>query len=595
MTIILALRKKPKQVQKMSNVQPTDEIMACAPPEQGLVLRSPDEVMSLSALGASFPHRLSFKRTLIRTLHQQQAELKIESKALDENGYGHLVLSIPFHGRRYSLIAYSRPLADEDRTDRVIATAWDASFCLFDGLPTDDDIAYLADQVTHQEAGLYHESVMTLSRANKSVRLFAHVIDNLADGQQPDPDLIAKIGYLMRTTAVYGNGKFGIADRDVIKSYDGLDGPFRAEMLTVFLIREFTFHLADHCAKAKGGNRAVSLSSQMRRNLGVGNSTGLGMAPFLIHHPNLFHSWILVRETALARACALPQLTADRQQQYQSFYHRIMAHLRQWQVDDEGYQKTIAQLISDWQALAERIETYLGGTQPLGALMALARKKGDDFAALMASYVLEYVPELTDGLEDCMTQARAPAIEPRMRLAALDKLIDTHYQWALSLDLQAPETRQQFWYVSEEKLEPRLGNSYEEEGQSREMPFAMAYYIADLKQAMSKMGADQTVAELLLKYPDLRYIVRRIQNVAHFPYAEVRGNLVGASCRPIDLLRCKLSFFGASKFDPRSDRWTRITLFQGAPTSQDLHHEDADDWAFWVVNAPVDIAPHADA
>ena len=41
---------------------------------------------------------------------------------------------------RYSLIAYSRALADEDRTDRVIATAWDASFCLFDGVPTSDDI-----------------------------------------------------------------------------------------------------------------------------------------------------------------------------------------------------------------------------------------------------------------------------------------------------------------------------------------------------------------------------------------------------------------------------------------------------------------------
>ena len=579
----------------MSEQQRDSEMMACTPPQEGVALRTPDEVMSLSALGASFAHRLSFKRTLIRTLHQQQATVRIEAKALDENGFGHLVLSIPFHGRRYSLIAYSRALADDDRTDRVIATAWDASFCLFDGVPSDDDIAYLADQVTHQEAGIYHELVMTLSRANKSVRLFAHVTDALADGKQPSPELMAKIGYLMRTTAVYGNGKFGIADRDVIKSYQGLDGPFRAEMLTVFLIREFTFHLADHCAKAKGGDKAVSLAPQMKRNLGVGNSTGLGMAPFLIHHPNLFHSWILVRETALARACALPELSAERQQKYLSLYHRILAHLRQWQVDDEGYQVTIAQLISDWQGLNDKVARYLSGSHPLGSLMDLARGKGDDFAALMASYVLEYVEELTDGLEDCMTQARAPALEPRMDLATLETLINTHYQWALSLDLSAEESRQQFWYVSEEKLEPRLGNAYEEEGQSREMPFAMAYYIADLKQAMAQMGHDKTVAELLLKHPDLRYIVRRIQNVAHFPYAEVRGNLVGASCRPIDLLRCKLSFFGASKFDPRSDRWTRITLFQGAPTAQELHHPDADDWAFWVVNAATDKALSADA
>ena len=34
---------------------------------------------------------------------------------------------------------------------------------------------------------------------------------------------------------------------------------------------------------------------------------------------------------------------------------------------------------------------------------------------------------------------------------------------------------------------------------------------------------------------------------------------------PIDMLRLKLSFFGAIKFDPRSDKWLRICMFQGAP------------------------------
>jgi hypothetical protein len=196
---------------------------------------------------------------------------------------------------------------------------------------------------------------------------------------------------------------------------------------------------------------------------------------------------------------------------------------------------------------------------------------------------MEYVPELADGLEECMTQAREPALEPKMALSEVARLIDENYQWALALDLDAPESRAQFWYVSEEKLEPRLGNAHTEEGQEREMPFAMAYYIADLQKAMAEFDGNALVAELLLRHPELRYIVRRIQNVAHFTFAEVHGNLVGAACRPIDLLRCKLSFFGASKFDPRSDRWTRITLYQGAPTAADLDDDAADDWAFWVV------------
>ena len=556
--------------------------------DQALALRAPQDVMRLEALGASFPHRLSFKRTLIRKLHEQGATLTIQENALDDEGFGHIVLSIPFCGRTYSLIGYSRALADEDRTDRVIATAWDASFCLFDGIPTKDDIAYLADEVTHQEAGIYHEKVMSLSRANKSVRLFAHVVEALSCGRQPDHEMIAKIGYLMRTTAVYGNGKFGIADRDLIKSHEGLDGPFRAEMLTVFLIREFTFQLVDHCALMKGGDAAVKLSASMRRNLGVGNSTGLGMAPFLIHHPNLFHSWILVRETAIARCRQIAALDEDRQARYHALYHRIEAHLAQWQVDDESYQVIIAQLRQDWSTLGAMIADMLAQEMPFEVLMRWTDGKGDDLVALMGSFIMEYVPEVTDGLEDCMTQARDPALEPKMTLSEVAHLIADHYQWALALDLDAPESRAQFWYVSEEKLEPRLGNAYEEEGQGREMPFAMAYYIADLQKAMVAFDGDALVAELLLKHPELRYIVRRIQNVSHFSYAEVHGNLVGQTCRPIDLLRCKLSFFGASKFDPRSDRWTRITLYQGAPTAADLDDDAADDWAFWVVKDGAD-------
>ena len=552
--------------------------------DDALLLRAPDEVMRLEALGASFAHRLSFKRSLIRALHSQKAEMGVHARALDDQGYGHIVLTMPFYGRVYSLIGYSRPLADEERTDRVIATKWDASFCLFDGLPSAEDIAYLANEVTHQEAGIYHEKVMTLSRANKSLRLFSHVVEALSEGRQPDHEMIASIGYLMRTTAVYGNGKFGIADRDILKDYEGLSGPFRAEMLTVFLIREFTFLLAEHCASAIGGQRAISLSSVMKRNLGVGNSTGLGMAPFLIHHPNLFHSWILVRETALARVRQQASLSADQQSRYCALYERVRAHLAQWQVDDEGYQAIIASLRTQWQALGDQLDEMLSHQKPFDALMVWAQGYGDDMAALMASFVMEYQGALIDGLEDCMTQAREPVIEPQMQVHELSALLETHYRWALTLDLTNPDTRQQFWYVSEEKLEPRLGNAYKEEGQDREMPFAMAYYIADLQQAISEMKPQALVAELLLKYPDLRYIVRRVQNVAHFPFAEVRGNLVGAGCRPIDLLRCKLSFFGASKFDPRSDRWTRITLYQGAPTAADITQKGADDWAFWVVS-----------
>ena len=81
---------------------------------------------------------------------------------------------------------------------------------------------------------------------------------------------------------------------------------------------------------------------------------------------------------------------------------------------------------------------------------------------------------------------------------------------------------------------------------------------------------DAPIAALVAREPEWRHVVRRVQLVARHPYAEIRDNLVAADLRPIDLLRCKLSFFGASRFDPRSDLWLRIALFQGEPFPDEL-------------------------
>ena len=81
----------------------------------------------------------------------------------------------------------------------------------------------------------------------------------------------------------------------------------------------------------------------------------------------------------------------------------------------------------------------------------------------------------------------------------------------------------------------------------------------------------------LTRHPQHLMAVERAQIAASHPYSEIRDNLIGQDCLPIDMLRCKLAFFGASKFDPKSDRWTRINLCQGAPLAGDLEG-DVDDW-----------------
>ena len=64
-----------------------------------------------------------------------------------------------------------------------------------------------------------------------------------------------------------------------------------------------------------------------------------------------------------------------------------------------------------------------------------------------------------------------------------------------------------------------------------------------------------------------------------FPYSEIQDNTIADTIIPIDMLRLKLSYFGAVKFDPKSDLWLRITMYQGAPLPHEMKFSD-DSWPY---------------
>jgi len=173
--------------------------------------RDPNEIMKLSRLGSFHQSKLSFLRSFIREF--KNWDYKKDLFNLDKDGYGTAIYSFSKNQRNYSLICFAQYINPNERSDRVIATKWDAAFVLHDGIPTKQDIKRLKENVPKQEVGRVSYKELTLSRANKSVRAFDHVVDSLSSGNQPDKKLLNKVGYLYRTTAVYGSGKFGLADR----------------------------------------------------------------------------------------------------------------------------------------------------------------------------------------------------------------------------------------------------------------------------------------------------------------------------------------------------------------------------------------------
>ena len=559
-------------------------------PSQPLLdLRPPSQVMRLSRMGAFHQTRLSFVRCLLRRIATEQWRLTRSVFQLDQQGYGTVVykVKLPATQQICSLVAFSHHLDAEDRSDRVIAERWDATFALVSGEPSAQDIARLADNVPKQEAGRCSPKEFVLSRANKSVRLFDYVTDCLAQGQQPEMDALVKVGYLMRTTAVYGNGKFGLSDLANTFAEGLFSRPFEAEMLTVYLIREFTFDLIEHCAKLRNPNQAVRLAPKQRQALGIGNATGLGMAPFLVTHPMLIHRWMLARETAIARVLAEPQTTQVKRQTFYDLLQRAIHHVAEWKTDDQRQTQRIEQLHRELQELSHYISDSVLLTQayPWRALSEHAKTHGsEELQELLHSLIIELYGELVDELADSMGDAENQRLVPGMTLSKLKQLIDHHFAWALAIDFNRPAAEHFFWYRSAEKEEPRLGERFNESGAELEMHLGIAREVKNLYQTLSTddISLDQNVATFLMQHPQWRLAVRRVQLAPHYSYGEIQDNLLAANCLPIDMLRCKLSFFGAIKFDPKSDRWTRITLYQGAPSFEQLNQNNVDSWAFPV-------------
>lgn len=546
--------------------------------------RLPQQVMRLSRLGSFHQTRLSFMRVLTRRLKQEQWQFSQHTFNVDSNGVGYAVYSAKGPRRTYSLVAFAHDLPDELRSDRVIAEQWDTTFALYDGVPTQSDIERLSNNVPLQEAGRISGKELTLSRANRSVRLWEHVVDTLSRGEQPEQSQIDAVGYLMRTTAVYGSGKFGAADRQAIADRDECKSPFQVEMLSVYLIRTFVRDLVQHMADERGGEKSIKLDADLARSLGIGNSTGLGMAPFILNHPALFNNWIIAREEALSTVRSVVAPSDEEIALFKNLFERASRSMQNWHTQHELQQDKVKNLMLD----LEKAQTYLNTLDfkvdsVWNAVYLWSEEnltlEGQEF---IASLLLEPYGHLIDGFAHCMgsDSPTVPAINGAMQLAELKQLLDKQYTWTDAIDWSEKSARARAWYVSEEKLEPRLGERFDEPIAPYEQPLAPARDAAELRAQLDSFDNQLTVAEFLLQNPQFRHTVRRTQTLKDLPYGEIQDNTIGADLLPIDMLRCKLSFFGAIHFDPRSDRWVRIRMFGNAPYPEELSNRDAEFWSY---------------
>ena len=545
-------------------------------------LRDPNVIMKLSRLGSFHQSKLSFLRSFLSEF--KDWDYKRDVFDLDKNGFGIAVYSFKKKERVYSLVCFANQINDDERSDRVIATKWDAAFTLYDGVPDIKDIERLKNEVPKQEVGRLSYKELTLSRANKSVRVFDHVVKSLSNGSQPNLDLLEKVGYLYRTTAVYGSGKFGLADRFRIKNREEINGPFRLEMMLVYLVRQFTFDQVNHVAKSKNPKKAVNLDLKICKNLGIGNSTGLGMAPFIVNHPTLLNNWILSRETALKKIREIKLVKNQDSELFKTCVRNSIKNITSWNTESEYQLKKINNLLRDVRKFVDFIEKKFNFTKhyPFNEIyLWLENETCEECIEYIVSIMMEPFDEITEPLIKQMSSDEEKYFNiPTSRTTGdLINIIEKKYPNILVIDFEKEENFKKFWFISKNKEEPRLANRFEEEGSDLEQPLAIARDIKKLYNKLITTKKNLKIDRFLIDNSDLRHVVRRAFIIEKFPYSEIQDNTISENTIPIDMLRLKLSFFGALKFDPKSDKWLRICMFQGAPLPDELNNYD-EQWVY---------------
>ena len=338
-------------------------------------------------------------------------------------------------------------------------------------------------------------------------------------------------------------------------------------------------------AKFKNPKTAVKLDSKICKNLGIGNSTGLGMAPFIVNHPTLLNNWILSREIALKKIREIKKVKSKEIKIFKNCLKNSIRNITSWNTENEYQKNKINSLFHDVKKFLEFIEKDFEFEidYPFNEIYLWIEKTTcEECIEYIVSMMLEPFDDIVKPLVSKMSsdEDKYFTIPTNRTVEDLRSIVEKSYPDILKIDFEKKDNSKNFWFISKNKEEPRYADRFKEGGSKLEQPLAIARDIKKLHNQLLVSDNNLKIDKFLINNNDLRHVIRRAFIIEKFPYSEIQDNTISENVIPIDMLRLKLSFFGALKFDPRSDKWRRICMFQGAPLPEDLKNYDQQ----WVYN-----------
>jgi hypothetical protein len=420
-------------------------------------------------------------------------------------------------------------------------------------------------------------------------------VQALADGRQPDLATVAGSGaYLLRNAGFYGNGRHGTRSWLALPDGHPLAYPYHVDLFPLYLWRQVSFDFVEEIARARSDNVA-RLDPRVKRYLGIGNQSGIGMVAALVRWPHWVSGFVYARELGLALALTEPSpIEPERLDRLGALLKRAERYYLESDTDIDPaleHRELISRELGSLRPLVEtlRREGTVGGEQaacPLGTLMAYARRCcGTGTCEQLAAILIDIFPERVEAILPIIPAAMATRrdVRPEMSLAMVRRLIERQYDWALSLDLAAPGARKYFWYRSEENGENRRGERAIDPGLEFETFVDVAGAIQGLDGRLKAAPEHWSVGRYLVDHPDDVFILCRVQSLELLPYAEIHANIIDEAFNPGDLIRFYLHILGMETTNPNNFRWIRGVFMQGAPLPEDVAAGKGGDWAFPVL------------
>jgi hypothetical protein len=546
-------------------------------------LRDPAEIMTPDALAAVKPSSLSIIHTLLRRMTANRWDISRRSIAVDEIGNGHAVYDLHAEGHDFSLIVRAN-WDGEEKPGRRMDRSVDFFLSMVSGLADDALInRELAGLGIPYFGGRTDSKSFGWSAANRSQRSFQAVVDTLASGGMPDIDELTRNGgYILRNAGFYGNGRAGAANwLSIPSSAHPFSESYHMDLFLLYMWREIGLDFAEAIASRRAG-KPCPLDPQLRRYLGVGNSSGLGMTCALVRWPQWVGTWCLMREIALAYALTHPCRESD-----ETKLAEKVARAVQFYTETPGPAHGLTAhpvIAADLAVVADKLEAWRHGDPASrdwrGFYESLLPAIGRDALEQVVSFLIDLHPDFVERLSALISgrMRRSRSVVPAMTLGTLKRLLMRDYRWALDIDMQSQDSTWHFWYHSEEAGEQRRGERHIDSHAEYETFVDVIRPVQACFAALNAASEDDNVGHFLLTRPDLAYIVSRIQFLEQEPYGEVRGNLIARSFAPIKLIRFLLSVFGFESGLPKSAAWVQGVLLQGAPTPDEIRAGRLRDW-----------------